>query len=158
MSNFYPEAALVKASPADTTEIRISPHLVSSDKDEMQIANRQQAESDAARNVKLQKSLGTAEGTLSRKHSLIFGPPDSECVRVAKAFKKALDTTGIVWRERMMMLTKDRILFVEVGDERRNVLDYIDLCDMVECEVKKDADNGNDEELILRTTEDGRNW
>ena len=56
-----------------------------------------------------------------------------------------------------MMLTKDRILFLEVGEER-NVLDYIDLCDMVECEVKKDAENGNDEELILRTTEDGRNW
>ena len=137
-------------------EISISPPLLSSDKDEMQIANGpQQAESDAARVLKLQKSLGTA--ALSRTHSLVFGPPDSECVRVAKAYKKALDTTGIVWRERMMMLTKDRILFLEVGEER-NVLDYIDLCDMVECEVKKDAENGNDEELILRTTEDGRNW
>jgi len=58
---------------------------------------------------------------------VIFGPPDSECVRVAKAVKKALDTSRIVWRELRLMLTKDRILFVIVGE-------YIDVCDMDECD------------------------
>jgi len=113
------------------------------------------------REPNVSKEMPTTTLTLVGQDSAIVGPKDSECLRIARAFKKALDTTGVVWKERTMMLTKDRIVYSEVGDPERTVLDYIELFDMVECEVIKHGDSEGDDalqELIFRTTEDGRNW
>ena len=113
------------------------------------------------REPNVSKEMPTTTLTLVGQGSAISGPKDSECLRIARAFKKALDTTGVVWKERTMMLTKDRIVYSEVGDPERTVLDYIELFDMVECEVIKHGDSEGDDalqELIFRTTEDGRNW
>ena len=54
------------------------------------LLNSETTECFAIRDQRLKQSLGTVEGAALAE---TFGPPDSECVRVAKAVKKALDAT-----------------------------------------------------------------
>ena len=82
-----------------------------------------------------------------------------------------MDTKGVSWEERFLMLTPTRLLISKVDDPEHKVADFIYMHDIVECEFKEEEEeerqirveadpNGGDEkmlEVIIRTFEDGYN-
>ena len=108
----------------------------------------------------------------------MFMPKDSECLRIGCLQRKSINTKGIVWDKRIVCLTEDMLMFAQVEDSERGVIDYINLQDVVECELKDDEDpmsmveNADDDEdthgdhknkdrrmleVIFRTYEESRN-
>jgi hypothetical protein len=84
-------------------------------------------------------------------------PKDSDFKRLGVLFKKAIDTTGIVWHKRIVGLAVDRVMYAKADDPNRTVLDYIKYEDMVECEQKRDEDDPTLTEIIFRTEDTSRN-
>ena len=68
-------------------------------------------------------------------------PNERQCLRIGILSKKSIDTKGVAWLKRLLMLTDDMLLFSRVDDPERRVVDYIHLCDIVECDVKEDEDS-----------------
>jgi len=101
-------------------------------------------------------------------------PHERESIRCGMMAKKSIETRGIGWTPRLVLLTKDKIYFATPED--RKVIDYIQLADLVECDLGEDQDpmscelEGPDSvfedprlkdkrmlEVIFRTKEDSRN-
>ena len=57
--------------------------------------------------------------------------PKDPAIKLGVMSKKSLDTKGIAWTPRLIMLTESTVFFAKADDPRRVVLDYIDLCDIV---------------------------
>ena len=108
----------------------------------------------------------------------MFMPKESECLRIGCLQRKSINTKGIVWDKRIVCLTEDMLMFAQIEDSERGVIDYIHLQDVVECELKDDEDtmsmveNADDDEdthgdhknkdrrmleVIFRTYEESRN-
>jgi hypothetical protein len=75
-------------------------------------------------------------------------PPESEedarfmpkqSLRVGCLQKKSINTKGIVWTKRRVMLTEDELMFARVEDPERRLLDYIALEDIVEVNCARHA-------------------
>jgi len=105
-----------------------------------------------------------------------FLPRERESLRCGVMAKKSIETRGIVWTPRLVLLTKDKIYFAKPEDPAREVIDYIQLADLVECDLGEDQDPMSCEpegpesifedprlkdkrmlEVIFRTKEDSRN-
>ena len=103
-------------------------------------------------------------------------PRERETIRCGVLAKKSIETRGIVWTPRLVLLTKDKIYFAKAEDPARAVIDYIRLSDLVECDLGEDPDPMSSEpegadsvfedprlkdkrmlEVIFRTKEDSRN-
>ena len=110
------------------------------------------------------------------EEEIMYMPKESNCIRFGCLQKKSINTKGIVWDKRLVSLTDEMIMFTRVEDTDRTVIDYINLVDVVECELKDDedllSDFGNDDhrtnsqggnqdqrmrEVIFRTYENSRN-
>ena len=106
--------------------------------------------------------------------SAINAPAPNECLRVGILQQKNLDTKGVVWFERLVMLTSERIYICKKDKSSASsekctpdnsiwgatiVLDYINLWEMVECDLTGDEEQimQKQTEIAFRTTEDGRN-
>ena len=113
-------------------------------------------------------------------------PHSDECLRTGQLDRKSMDSKGVSWTSQLVRLTQNRVLISKV-DNPRHVFDYINLCEVVECELKAgdgnrrvdvppppsenrftrtfseetmsepDTDARGTLELIIRTTEDGYN-
>lgn len=127
------------------------------------------------------RSLGCSGRCQDADGNVVRAPTAN--LRVGRMLQKNIDTKGIVWFERILVLTEHRIYICKRDktvchtqaclhseyDNGRNVcetcieaalvLDYIDLWDMVECDLV--ADEGqrkqNQVEIAFRTKDDGRN-
>ena len=85
-------------------------------------------------------------------------PPDREALRANTLERKSIDIRGIVWLKRLVMVTEE-VLYFATPDEDRNVIDFILVKDLVECDCVQDdelARNGM-MELVFRTKKDSRN-
>ena len=75
--------------------------------------------------------------------------------------KKSIDTKGVIWDRRLLVLTKERLLIATANDPEHRILDFIYVRDIVECELKEDESPEKLEEkqleVIIRTADCGRN-
>jgi hypothetical protein len=72
--------------------------------------------------------------------------------------RKSIDIKGIVWLKRLVMVTEE-VLYFATPDEARNVIDFILVKDLVECDCVQDdelAQNGM-MEVVFRTKKESRN-
>ncbi len=64
-------------------------------------------------------------------------PSDKDALFVGVLERKSIDTKGIVWTERLVMLTEEICYFATID---RTVLDFIFMKDMTECDLVEDED------------------
>ena len=70
--------------------------------------------------------------------------------------RKSIDTKGIVWTKRLVMLTEEICYFATID---RTVLDFIYMKDMAECDLVDDEDlkKKGMMEVVFRTVNESRN-
>lgn len=64
-------------------------------------------------------------------------PPYEHALRVGFMERKSIDTKGIAWTKRLVMLTEEICYFATID---RTVLDFIYMKDMAECDLVDDED------------------
>ena len=64
-------------------------------------------------------------------------PTDKDALRVGVLERKSIDTKGIVWTERLVILTEDICYFTTID---HTVLDFICMKDMTEYDLVEDED------------------
>jgi len=83
-----------------------------------------------------------------------------------------MDSKGVTWKRQRIVLTEDKVLFSKL-DQDNGVFDFVNLSEIVECEIKADEENDQQQdnigirrnsewkvpmlEVIIRTTDDGYN-
>jgi len=103
--------------------------------------SRGQQEALDAEILRVESAVHSASGAHASDHEegrdVEYLPPAEECIRTGVMQKKSIDTRGVLWEDRYLALTRDRLLISKVEDESRRVFDYVLLKDIVECEIKE---------------------
>jgi len=61
----------------------------------------------------------------------VFMPNEKDILKSGVMNRKSIDTKGIAWTLRLVVVTESTIYFAKADDPRCEVLDYIDLTDIV---------------------------
>ena len=64
-------------------------------------------------------------------------PPDKDSLRVVFMERKSIDTKGIVWTKRLVMMTEELRYFTTID---HTILNFIYIKDMSECDLVHDED------------------